>query len=195
MTMIKIYHYKHTEKQRTALELMRDDAVYTLLFGGARSGKSRYAETLVTAIPPPWIYVATAQAGDEEMRLRIAEHQAARGQGWSTVEAPLDLPRALLSAPGGTPILVDCITLWLSNLMLGGRDVDASVVALELALKRREASTIVVSNEVGLGIVPDTPLGRDFRDKAGVLNQRLGSLADRVIFMVAGQPMTVKGSP
>jgi adenosyl cobinamide kinase/adenosyl cobinamide phosphate guanylyltransferase len=91
--------------------------------------------------------------------------------------------------------LVDCITLWLSNLMLGGRDVDASVVALELALKRRKAPTIVVSNEVGLGIVPDTPLGRDFRDKAGVLNQRLASLADRVIFMVAGQPMTVKGSP
>ena len=167
----------------------------TLVLGGARSGKSNYAETLATAIPPPWIYVATAQAGDEEMRLRIAEHQAARGQGWSTVEAPLDLPRALLSAPGGTPILVDCITLWLSNLMLGGRDVDASVVALELALKRRQAPTIVVSNEVGLGIVPDTPLGRDFRDKAGVLNQRLASLANRVIFMVAGQPMTVKGSP
>ena len=90
---------------------------------------------------------------------------------------------------------MDCITLWLSNLMLGGRDVDASVVALELALKRREGQTIVVSNEVGLGIVPDTPLGRDFRDKAGVLNQRLASLANRVIFMVAGQPMTVKGSP
>lgn len=167
----------------------------TLVLGGARSGKSAYALELAMAASPPWIYVATAEAGDEEMRARIAEHQAARGEGWSTVEAPLDLPKALLAAATDTPVVVDCITLWLSNLMLGSRNADASVVALEMALKRREAPTILVSNEVGLGIVPDTPLGRDFRDKAGSLNQRLAELSGRVVFMVAGQPMTVKGSP
>ena len=163
----------------------------TLILGGARSGKSRHAERLVTALPPPWTYIATAQAFDDEMRARIAEHRSRRGSGWRTAEAPLDVPEALSARPG-QPVLVDCLTLWLTNLMLAGRDVAAATEALEAALRQREALTVLVSNEVGLGIVPENALARAFRDEAGRLHQRLAARADRVLFMVAGLPMVVK---
>jgi adenosyl cobinamide kinase/adenosyl cobinamide phosphate guanylyltransferase len=163
----------------------------TLVLGGARSGKSRYAEQLVTAQEAPWIYIATAEAFDEEMRARIAEHQARREMGWRTVEAPVDLPDALVRHRD-LPVLVDCLTLWLTNLMLGNHDIAAATAALEAALDRREAPIVLVSNEVGLGLVPETPLGRAFRDEAGRLNQRVAALADRVLFMLAGLPLTVK---
>jgi adenosyl cobinamide kinase/adenosyl cobinamide phosphate guanylyltransferase len=163
----------------------------TLVLGGARSGKSRHAEGLITALPAPWIYIATGQAFDDEMRKRIAEHRRRRGEGWVTVEAPLDLADAL-DASTESPVLIDCLTLWLTNLMLGDHDIEAAVSAFETALERRDAPTMVVSNEVGLGIVPDTPLGRAFRDQAGRLNQRIAARAGRVLFMVAGLPMVVK---
>jgi adenosyl cobinamide kinase/adenosyl cobinamide phosphate guanylyltransferase len=163
----------------------------TLILGGARSGKSHYAEKLVTTDPPPWIYIATAQAFDEEMRERIDAHRARREAGWRTVEAPLDLAGSL-EAAGDAPVLVDCLTLWLTNLMLGGQDLPARITAFESALAARTAPTVVVSNEVGLGIVPDNALARAFRDQAGALNQRIAARADRVLFMVAGLPIQAK---
>jgi adenosylcobinamide kinase/adenosylcobinamide-phosphate guanylyltransferase len=163
----------------------------TLILGGARSGKSAMAERLLQVLPPPWTYIATAGALDEEMRERIAQHRRRRGEGWRTLEAPLDLAEAL-GAEG--PVLVDCLTLWLTNVMLAERDLEASIVALEAALAGRRAPTVLVANEVGLGIVPEHPLGRRFRDEAGRLNQRLAACASRVLFMVAGLPLAVKGS-
>jgi adenosylcobinamide kinase / adenosylcobinamide-phosphate guanylyltransferase len=165
------------------------------VLGGARSGKSRYAQELAMTAPPPWTFIATAEAGDDEMKARIEAHRRARGDGWTTIEAPLDLAGAMARADHGAPLLVDCLTLWLSNLMLGDHDVDGAIAAFDRALDARHASTIVVANEVGLGIVPETPLGRDFRDRAGALNQRLAAKAGHVVLMVAGLPMTVKASP
>ena len=163
----------------------------TLVLGGARSGKSRHAESLVTARPGPWRYIATAQAFDDEMRARIAQHRAARPQGWITTESPIDLSGALDAAAGQTA-LVDCLTLWLSNLMLGGHDLAAARAALDAALEARDAATVLVSNEVGLGIVPDNALARAFRDAAGHLHQHLAARADSVVLLVAGLPMRVK---
>ncbi len=163
-----------------------------LLLGGARSGKSTYAEKLATALPAPWTYIATAQAYDGEMAERIALHRSRRGDGWQTVDAPLDLAEALRAVPEGRPVLVDCLTLWLSNHMLAGHDAEAVSAELEKALSVPRGPWFVVSNEVGLGIVPDNPLGRRFRDAQGRLNQRVASIADRVLLMVAGLPMQVK---
>lgn len=168
-----------------------DTPMLTLVLGGARSGKSRHAEGLLAALPKPWLYIATAQAFDEEMRARIAEHRVRRGPEWETVEAPLDLPAALLRARH-RPVLVDCLTLWLSNLILGERDLEAAAVALETALAQRSAPAVLVSNEVGLGIVPENALARRFRDAAGILHQRLAERAEHVVFTVAGIPMVVK---
>jgi adenosylcobinamide kinase / adenosylcobinamide-phosphate guanylyltransferase len=167
----------------------------TLVLGGARSGKSRYAESLIMAQPPPWTYVATAQAGDEEMAERIKLHRQRRAAAWRTVEAPRDLGAAL-AACGTTPVLVDCLTLWLSNLMLAGADVAAEIDRLQRSLTgaAAPAPVVVVANEVGQGIVPDNPLGRRFRDWQGLLNQRVAAGADRVVLMVAGLPLLVKGA-
>jgi adenosylcobinamide kinase / adenosylcobinamide-phosphate guanylyltransferase len=164
----------------------------TLVLGGARSGKSRYAEGLIAAAPPPWIYIATAEARDAEMAERIAQHRARRGNNWQTLEAPNDLAEALASAPKG-PVLLDCLTLWLSNRMLAEADIDAEIDRLDQALARRAGLIVLVGNEVGLGIVPDNALARRFRDLQGSLNQRMAATADRVILMVAGLPMIVKG--
>jgi adenosylcobinamide kinase / adenosylcobinamide-phosphate guanylyltransferase len=163
----------------------------TLVLGGARSGKSRHAENIIAALPGPWVYIATAQAFDDEMRERIASHRARRASLWNTMEVPVDIPGALRTALA-TPVLVDCLTLWLTNLILGGRDVAAAIAALETALDTRNAPTVLVANEVGLGIVPDNALARDFRDHAGLLNQRMAARADSVLFLVAGLLMRVK---
>ena len=162
----------------------------TLVLGGARSGKSAYAEALVTQRPKPWTYVATGQAFDDEMRERIAVHRARREAGWETVEAPLDLVGGL-GGPG--VVLVDCLTLWLTNLMLGGHDVEAAMAGLGRRLDERVEQTVLVSSEVGLGIVPENALARRFRDAAGVLHQRMAARADTVVLMVAGIPVGVKG--
>jgi adenosylcobinamide kinase / adenosylcobinamide-phosphate guanylyltransferase len=168
-------------------------AKITLVLGGARSGKSRYAEGLIAALPPPWTYVATAEAGDAEMAERIAAHRTRRGVDWRTVEAPRGLGAALQKS-GTMPVLVDCLTLWLSNLMLAGIDIEAETAHLERALAAATAPVVLVANEVGYGIVPDHPLGRRFRDLQGVLNQRLAARADRVVLVVAGLPLVVKGT-
>jgi adenosylcobinamide kinase / adenosylcobinamide-phosphate guanylyltransferase len=165
----------------------------TLVIGGARSGKSRYAEGVITALPPPWTYVATAEAGDAEMAARIEGHRTRRGSDWRTVEAPRELAQAL-SACGEEPVLVDCLTLWLSNLMLAEADVEAETAQLERALAAAVGPRVLVANEVGSGIVPGTPLGRRFRDLQGVLNQRIAARADRVILTVAGLPLALKGT-
>lgn len=168
----------------------------TLVLGGARSGKSRHAEALVRdSGPSPWTYIATAQALDDEMRERIARHQADRqatGAGWLTIDAPRALAEALREAAPGSPVLVDCLTLWLTNLMLGDHDIAGAVDALCAALASRQAPVVLVANEVGLGIVPDNALARRFRDEAGRLNQRLAAMAGRVIFVAAGLPLRLK---
>jgi len=157
-------------------------APLTLVLGGARSGKSRYAESLITALPPPWTYLATAEAGDA----------ARRGLAWKTLEAPRDLAGAF-AAHAGTPLLVDCLTLWLSNALLAGADIDAEIERLDSAVARAAAPVVLVANEVGFGIVPDTALGRRFRDAQGMLNQRIAARANRVLLVVAGLPLTIKG--
>ncbi|TVR98659.1 MAG: bifunctional adenosylcobinamide kinase/adenosylcobinamide-phosphate guanylyltransferase [Rhodospirillales bacterium] len=164
----------------------------TLILGGARSGKSAYAEAMVCAAGPG-LYLATAEAGDAEMADRIRHHRARRGACWTTVEEPLDLVTALgrLAAPDRT-ILVDCLTLWLSNLMAAERDVALETRRLQAALADLPGPVVLVSNEVGLGLVPTTPLGRLFRDAAGRLNQAVAGIAQRVVFIAAGLPLILK---
>jgi adenosylcobinamide kinase / adenosylcobinamide-phosphate guanylyltransferase len=169
-------------------------APLTLVLGGARSGKSRYAEGLIGEMTPPWTYLATAEACDSEMAERIAVHQARRGSEWRTIEAPHDLAGALASAPAG-PVLIDCLTLWLSNRMLADADIGGEIGELEQALARRSSAVVIVANEVGSGIVPDNAIARRFRDLQGSLNQRIAAGADRVVLMVAGLPLPVKGNP
>jgi len=164
----------------------------TLVLGGARSGKSRHAEALVTALPQPWLYVATGEPRDNEMAARIAEHRARRGGEWQTIEAPRDLAAALAEVPTGAAAVIDCLTLWLTNVMLEGADVEAEVARFERALAERKGPVVLVANEVGLGIVPENALARRFRDAAGRLNQRLAAVADRVVLLVAGIPVKVK---
>ena len=164
----------------------------TFVLGGARSGKSRYAESLITEQTPPWIYVATAEALDDEMAARIAEHRTRRDARWRAIEAPRDLAGALAAAPAGAAVLVDCLTLWLSNLLLADADIEAHVDRLEAALSRRQGTAVLVANEVGFGIVPDNALARRFRDLQGRLNQRIAASADRVVLVVAGLPLIVK---
>lgn len=162
----------------------------TLVLGGARSGKSRHAEELVMRTPPPWTYVATAEALDEEMRERIALHRGRRSADWRTFDAPLELADAIAGASGAT--LIDCLTLWLTNVMLAERNIDVESERLLAALAQAPGQLVIVSNEVGLGLVPETPLGRVFRDAQGRLNQRVAAAADRVVFMAAGLPLNLK---
>jgi adenosylcobinamide kinase/adenosylcobinamide-phosphate guanylyltransferase len=170
-----------------------DGSQLTFVLGGARSGKSRYAEQVAMASPPPWIYLATAEPFDDEMAARIAEHKSRRSRDWQTIDAPRDLAGALGALPASATILVDCLTLWLSNLMLAECDVDAETGRLEQAMLAHKAPLVLVSNEVGSGVVPDNALARRFRDAQGRLNQTVAARADRVVLVVAGLPMIVKG--
>ena len=166
-----------------------------LVLGGARSGKSRHAEALALARPGPRLYVATAEARDGEMSARILEHQRRRqSDGWTTVEEPLDLAGVVArhgAAPEAT-LLVDCLTLWLANLLEAGRDIDAATAELIAACDGVRGCVIFVANEVGLGIVPDNALARAFRDFAGRLNQAVAARADRVDFVAAGLSLPLK---
>ncbi len=165
----------------------------TLVLGGARSGKSRHAEQLVEHSGGAPIYLATAEAGDREMADRITAHQARRGTAWRTVEEPLDLAGALRrEAKAGGAVLVDCLTLWLANLIAAERDITAETAALIAALDGLAAPVVLVSNEVGQGIVPDNALARRFRDAAGLLHQDLAVVADRVEFVTAGLVQRLK---
>jgi len=162
----------------------------TLILGGARSGKSRYAETLIGERPAT--YIATAEARDAEMAERIRHHRARRGSNWTTREAPLDLAGALAAEDQGRAMLIDCLTLWLSNLLEAKHDPDREAATLIARLPAITAPVIFVANEVGLGIVPDNALARAFRDHAGRLNQRIAAAADRVVFVAAGLPLILK---
>ncbi len=166
----------------------------TLVVGGARSGKSAFAERLVTATARPRRYIATAEAWDDEMRDRIARHRADRGPGWLTIDAPLDLCTALAQARPEEAVLVDCATLWLTNHLLAEHDLPAETDRLTAALAACPAPVVVVSNEVGMGIVPDNALARRFRDAQGRLNQRLAAEAALVVTVMAGLPLPLKGT-
>ncbi|MBS0565379.1 MAG: bifunctional adenosylcobinamide kinase/adenosylcobinamide-phosphate guanylyltransferase [Proteobacteria bacterium] len=163
-----------------------------LITGGARSGKSVIAETKALSLGPRPVYVATAEIRDAEMAARVAAHRARRGSEWSDHPEPLDLAAALRATDGQGPRLVDCLTLWLSNLMLSGRDWQAVARDLCAALPGQRDPVVIVTNEVGAGIVPDNRLARDFRDAAGEINQRVAAVADEVILAVAGLPLKVK---
>jgi adenosylcobinamide kinase / adenosylcobinamide-phosphate guanylyltransferase len=165
----------------------------TLVLGGARSGKSAFAEKLVIGFGLPRLYIATATASDAEMAARIDRHRSDRANAFTTIEVPLDLAPTLRSLGPDGCVLVDCATLWLSNHMIAGHDCDAVSDDLLAALTGCPARVVIVSNEVGFGLVPDTPLGRRFRDAQGRLNQRLAICADTVVFVVAGLPMVLKG--
>ena len=162
-----------------------------LVLGGARSGKSRHAEGLADGVAGDRLYIATAQPGDEEMAARIAAHRQRRGAGWTTLEAPIALAEALEGAAAPF-VLIDCITLWISNLLLAEFEIAPRVEALAEALRARQGTVAVVSNEVGLGIVPDNALARRFRDEAGHANQRLAKACDEVVFLAAGLPLRLK---
>ncbi len=171
----------------------------TLVLGGARSGKSRHAEALVLGhadtVGAQPLYIATAEAGDSEMAERIAEHQARRGNRWRNAEAPLALAAAITTcANEGQPVLIDCLTLWLSNILLTERDIAAETAGLLDSLEGAPGPVVCVANEVGLGIVPDNALARAFRDHAGRLNQQVATRAGRVDFVAAGLPITLKQS-
>lgn len=166
----------------------------TLILGGARSGKS--ARALALAADPPRVFIATAEALDDEMAERITLHKAERGPDWGLAEAPLDLADAIrANAAEDTVLLVDCLTLWLSNLMHHQRDVDAEAQALLGVLAEAPGRIVLVSNEIGMGLAPMNALGRAFRDAQGRLNQQVAAAAGRVEFVAAGLPVTLKGSP
>jgi adenosylcobinamide kinase/adenosylcobinamide-phosphate guanylyltransferase len=165
----------------------------TLVLGGARSGKSRHAEGLVDRHPGRRVYLATAEILDSEMAERVKLHRDRRDGDWKTVEEPLELAAALKAeTEQGAAVLVDCLTLWLGNLMGRERDVPAEIDGLIAAIGQFGGPVVFVSNEVGLGIVPDNALARRFRDHAGILHQRLAEKADRVIFVAAGLPLQLK---
>jgi len=167
--------------------------VVTLVIGGQRSGKSRHAEGLVAASGLTPVYLATAEAGDSEMAERIGRHRARRGAGWRLVEEPLDLAAALTAAAGSERmVLVECLTLWLANVMAAGRSADAETDRLVDALSRLHGPAVLVSNEVGAGIVPDNALARRYADHLGVLNQQVAAVAGQVILIAAGLPVVLK---
>lgn len=166
---------------------MTKPARITLVTGGARSGKSALAERLVARHGLPMIYIATAEAGDAEMSGRIALHQARRGDGWQTIEAPRDLAAALLATDGQGARLVDCLTLWLANC---GEAAD--VAGLVATLRHQQDPVILVTNELGGGIVPMNAMARDFRDQHGWMNQAVAEAADQVWLAVCGQPLRIK---
>lgn len=171
---------------------MAGDKKLTLVVGGAASGKSALAERLVRNQGARWLYVATAEVHDVEMEAKIAAHRARRDAGWRTVECPLD-PGSALDFVNEDAVLIDCATLWLSNLLLAGADLQAAEAGLMAALDRCPVPVVVVSNEVGQGVVPETPLGRRFRNAQGGLNQRLAARAALVVAVIAGLPMVLKG--
>lgn len=166
----------------------------TLVLGGAASGKSAFAEALFLQSPKAPVYVATAQVFDDEMAAKVSRHRDQRGNDWTTIEEPLDLPGILEKMTKDQAILIDCATLWLTNVILGGHDIAAYSTQLCDALRNCPAPVVVVSNEVGQGIVPDNALSRKFRNAQGTLNQLIATEAELVIAVTAGLPLVLKGT-
>lgn len=163
--------------------------------GGAASGKSAFAERVIRQRDKPKLYIATMQPFDDETKAKIADHRRDRGDDWTTVEAPIDVMSVLQAADTHQAVLLDCATLWLTNVVLAERNVEADCDALLAALRACAADVVVVSNEVGMGIVPDNALSRRFRNAQGRLNQMLAAEADDVVTVMAGLPLVLKGTP
>jgi len=171
------------------------DAQTTLVLGGAASGKSTFAEQLVLRLCDRPVYIATAQSFDTEMTAKIDVHRARRGAGWTTIEEPLDLAGAIARADAaGAVLLVDCLTLWLSNLMAAERDIEAETARLIEAMQDVRGRLVLVANELGLGIVPEKAMARAFRNHHGTINQAVAAAAHRVLFVAAGLPLALKGT-
>ncbi|SFC46221.1 bifunctional adenosylcobinamide kinase/adenosylcobinamide-phosphate guanylyltransferase [Tropicimonas isoalkanivorans] len=166
----------------------------TLVLGGASSGKSAFAEGLMREVGSEKIYIATAQAFDAEMEAKIAAHRQMRGTQWETIEAPQTLPEVIGNIPGQRRVLIDCATMWLSNRLLAEADMDSEISCLLQALHGCASPIVIVSNEIGQGIVPENFLGRRFRDLQGRLNRLLAERADLVVAVMAGLPLTLKGA-
>ena len=166
----------------------------TLVLGGAASGKSAFAEGLTLGSGRPCLYIATAEAHDAEMAGKFARHKARRGAEWRTLEVPLDIAPALAAAPATSAVLLDCATLWLGNRMLAGQDLASAGADLCAALAACPAPVVIVSNEVGQGIVPDHAMGRAFRNAQGLVNQALAAQADLAVQVIAGLPLVLKGA-
>ncbi len=169
---------------------------FTLVTGGLRSGKSSFAERLAASLGRPVLFVATAEAGDDDMRQRIARHQASRPSDWQTIEEPLSVAISLRArvptGPAAPVVLLDCVTMLVSNLLLANRPIQPEIDALIAWQQRSEATLIAVTNEVGLGIVPDNALARQYQDALGQANQALAAAADKVVLMVAGLALAIK---
>ncbi|MFT6076070.1 MAG: adenosylcobinamide kinase/adenosylcobinamide-phosphate guanylyltransferase [Yoonia sp.] len=165
----------------------------TLVLGGAASGKSVFAESLITKAGDCPTYIATAQVYDEEMAQKVVRHREMRGTSWYTIEEPVEIAAAIKTAPAGQPILIDCATLWLTTLILGELDVAARSSALLETMRKAANPIVIVSNEVGQGIVPDNALSRQFRNAQGTLNQQIALEADLVVVVMAGLPLVLKG--
>lgn len=165
----------------------------TLVLGGAASGKSAFAEGLITKTSNCPTYIATAQVYDDEMAQKVARHREMRGASWYTIEEPVEVAEAILAAPADQPILIDCATLWLTNLILGEYDVAAHSTGLLDAIRKTSNPVVIVSNEVGQGIVPDNALSRQFRNAQGTLNQQIALEAELVTAVMAGLPLVLKG--
>ena len=165
----------------------------TFVLGGASSGKSAFAEGLVVATGAPRVYVATSQVYDDEMAAKVRDHVAARGADWHTVEEPLDMAKALEQVQADQVVLLDCASMWLTNHMMAENDLAVKTEALIAALAAGEGRVVVVSNEVGMGIVPDNALARRFRIAQGKLNQKLAEASDLAVFVIAGLPQVLKG--
>lgn len=163
----------------------------SFILGGAQSGKSQYAETRVMQRDPPWIYLATGRAWDDEMVRKIRIHQARRGPGWKTVEEPLD-PVSVLKGLKGQAVLIDCLTLWLTNLMMEKREIGTDTDCLVRGVQEYAGDVVMVSNEVGQGIVPDNPMARRFVHEAGLMHQKIAAVADEFVMMHAGFPLIIK---
>ncbi|MBL4806921.1 MAG: bifunctional adenosylcobinamide kinase/adenosylcobinamide-phosphate guanylyltransferase [Rhodobacteraceae bacterium] len=166
----------------------------TLVLGGARSGKSEFAERLVLASGLTPVYIATSEVYDSEMAQRVETHKLRRGTAWKVIEVPIDLVGALNEIQAGQIVLIDCLTLWLSNIMLADHDVETEQINLLRAINDCQGQVVSVSNEVGMGIVPENRLGRRFRDAQGILNQQVAQISDLAIFVAAGLPLVLKGT-
>ena len=170
-----------------------EEKIRLLVLGGANSGKSLYGERIAKTCTSPWIYIATAASLDHEMKRKIKDHQERRSGEWTTVEEPLDLSRILEKySKTRQTLLIDCLTLWVSNLLIGGDDFIPVLDRFCHSVRNYQGSLVMVSNEVGLGIVPDTNLGREFREMSGILNQKIADTVDSVHFIVSGLPIILK---